>query len=49
MPDTPIILCGTKTDLREEKAVLYKAHSKGLHVITKEEGEYMAEHCGCIG
>jgi GTPase SAR1 family protein len=49
MPRTPIILCGTKIDLRQDRGVIEKLHAKGKSYITKEEGEWMAEQSTCIG
>jgi Ras-related C3 botulinum toxin substrate 1 len=49
MPQIPVLLCGTKIDLREDKNVLERLNDKGKQLVTKEEGEYMAEQCGCIG
>ncbi len=48
-PQIPVLLCGTKIDLREDKDVLERLHDKGRQLVTKEEGEHMAEQCGCIG
>jgi GTPase SAR1 family protein len=44
-----IILCGMKSDLRGRKDVEEKLHEKGQTFITREEGEFMAQHCGCAG
>ena len=48
-PNTPIILVGSKCDLREDFSVLNKLHVKGQTCITKEEGIAMAKASGCIG
>ncbi len=48
-PDTPILLVGTKIDLRNNKDMLKKLEDRGSGVISKEEGEHMAKQCGCIG
>ncbi len=48
-PDTPILLVGSKIDLRENYPVLNKLHSKGQTCITKEEGIAMAKASACIG
>ena len=42
-PDTPFILLGTKVDLRGDRATLDKLAKKQEEVVSKEEGERMAE------
>ncbi len=49
MPHTPILLCGSKIDLRNDKEVIKKLHAKGFNTISKEEGELMAKECGFVG
>ncbi len=48
-PETPILLCGSKIDLREDKATNEKLRDRGMVPVTYEEGLYMAQQCGCIG
>lgn len=47
-PDTPILLCGTKVDLRDDKSTIEKLASKGCKPITKEQGEQCAKDIGAI-
>jgi Ras-related C3 botulinum toxin substrate 1 len=48
-PETPVILCGAKIDLRDDRDTLKRLYDKGMNVVTYEDGVYMAEQCGCIG
>jgi len=48
-PDVPIILCGTKGDLREDHAVESQLLSKGLAFVTKSEAIAMAKRIGAVG
>jgi GTPase SAR1 family protein len=48
-PDIPIVLCGSKIDLREDKETIKRMEENGQKPITKEEGEFLAWASGCIG
>mmetsp|Transcript_10096 Transcript_10096/g.14155 ORF Transcript_10096/g.14155 Transcript_10096/m.14155 type:complete len:201 (+) Transcript_10096:14-616(+) len=48
-PDTPIVLCGLKTDLRTHPKLLKRLEARHETPITKEEGEELAEELGCHG
>jgi GTPase SAR1 family protein len=41
-PNVPIILVGTKSDLRNDSGILQQLAAKGLAVITKEQAEARA-------
>lgn len=43
MPNTPRILCGTKTDLREDADTQRRIADKGLTMVTQVEGEKLAK------
>jgi len=36
-PDVPIILVGTKADLRNDQSMIQTLQAKGLHIVTREE------------
>ena len=46
MPNTPIVLVGTKIDLRGEKKMVERLKEKGMKPISFEEGRKMAEEIG---
>jgi GTPase SAR1 family protein len=48
-PDTPILLCGSKIDLRDDPVMIQKLKERKQKPITYEEGEFLAWSCGCIG
>ncbi|KAL9643562.1 hypothetical protein ABK040_010175 [Willaertia magna] len=48
-PETPILLCATKIDLRENKKELFKLLKLENPIISKEEGEAKAKEIGAIG
>ena len=48
-PGVPILLVGTKCDLRENNDVLNILHAKGLQPIGEQQGETMAKLIGAIG
>jgi Ras-related C3 botulinum toxin substrate 1 len=48
-PTIPILLCGTKIDLRSDENCVKELHEKGLDCISSEEGVYMAKKKGCVG
>jgi Ras-related C3 botulinum toxin substrate 1 len=45
-PDVPIVLAGTKADLREDPDVLRRLNDKNQSVITQEEGIKMQQQIG---
>ncbi|KAL9656031.1 hypothetical protein ABK040_007650 [Willaertia magna] len=47
-PNTPIILCGTKVDLRENKKMFYTLTKNNQVPVSKEEGEALAKKIGAI-
>jgi small GTP-binding protein len=48
-PDVPIILCGSKIDLRDDPDMISQLKQRKQQVVTADEGEYMAWSCDCIG
>lgn len=46
-PDVPIVIAGTKIDLREDKNVISQLESKGLHFVTSSEGKALADEMKC--
>ena len=44
----PIILVGTKSDLRGDHATLQQLRNKGLDVISREQGTVMANQIGAV-
>jgi len=49
MPHTPILLCGTKADLRGNEEILSALKQKGEKVIETEEGQRLAREIGAVG
>eukprot|EP00298_Acanthocystis_sp_HF-20_P014104 c20637_g1_i1.p1 GENE.c20637_g1_i1~~c20637_g1_i1.p1 ORF type:complete len:193 (-),score=91.50 c20637_g1_i1:175-753(-) len=47
-PGTPIILVGTKSDLRNDSKMIDNLRSKGQAMVTKEEAESMAKSIGAV-
>ena len=47
-PGVPIILVGTKSDLRSDDAMLQQLASKGQRVISIEEGQARAKEIGAV-
>lgn len=47
-PNTPIILCATKIDLRDDKDTIARLASSGHKVVTKEMGEARAKEIGAV-
>jgi len=47
-PDVPIILVGTKSDLRSDPKTLKELQSKGLQMVTAEEGRVMGTHIKAV-
>jgi len=45
-PNTPILLIGTKVDLREEKEAIDQLKAKGQNVISPEQGAAKAQEIG---
>lgn len=48
-PDAPIVLVGTKLDLRNDKNMEAQLQARGLRCITKEEGQARAREIGAVG
>ncbi|KAL9653727.1 hypothetical protein ABK040_016655 [Willaertia magna] len=48
-PNVPVLLCGTKVDLRENKKSLFNLTKSGRVPISKEEGIAKAKEVGAIG
>ncbi len=48
-PEIPILLCGTKIDLREDYKAVKELLEKGSSMVTTEEGEFLAKSVGCVG
>jgi len=48
LPDTPILLCATKCDLRTDKTMIDILQAKNTHMVTTEEGEAMAKEIRAI-
>ncbi len=47
-PETPVILVGTKIDVREDAAFLAKLEEQGQSLITKPQGLDLAKQVGAI-
>jgi GTPase SAR1 family protein len=47
-PRTPIMLCGTKSDLRDNTEHLRKMEKKGQSLITQDMGKKAARELGCV-
>ena len=47
-PGVPIILVGTKSDLRNDQSMISQLQSKGLHVISNEEAQNRAKEIGAV-
>eukprot|EP00753_Platysulcus_tardus_P004329 PLAT12531.5.p1 GENE.PLAT12531.5~~PLAT12531.5.p1 ORF type:complete len:194 (+),score=42.13 PLAT12531.5:286-867(+) len=45
-PDVPFVLCGTKTDLRDDADTLARLAARGQSVVSEEEGRELAESVG---
>ncbi len=45
---TPVILCGTKIDMRKDSRTLQSLQAKGASPISKEQGEQLAKRIGAI-
>mmetsp|Transcript_4259 Transcript_4259/g.6706 ORF Transcript_4259/g.6706 Transcript_4259/m.6706 type:complete len:1197 (-) Transcript_4259:91-3681(-) len=48
-PGVPVILCGTKSDLREDRTMERGLQSKGLTFVTHSEAVAMAKRIGAVG
>ena len=42
-PDTPIVLCGTKIDLRDDPTTIQALHKQSLAPIRRESGAKLAK------
>lgn len=47
-PNTPIILVGTKADLRENQERISDLAARGLEMVTKEQGLNLAKEIGAV-
>ncbi|XP_072889820.1 ras-related C3 botulinum toxin substrate 1-like isoform X1 [Hemitrygon akajei] len=47
-PNTPIILVGTKMDLRDDKEMIEKLKERNMAPISREEGELKAKEIGAV-
>eukprot|EP00466_Bigelowiella_natans_P008668 jgi/Bigna1/56396/estExt_Genewise1Plus.C_980019 len=47
-PGTPIILVGTKSDLREDQGMLQKLGSKGINMVSPDQAELRAKEIGAV-
>ncbi|XP_078286826.1 ras-related C3 botulinum toxin substrate 1-like [Rhinoraja longicauda] len=47
-PNTPIILVGTKVDLREDKETIEKLKERNMAPISREEGKQKAKEIGAV-
>ncbi|CAH2354179.1 cell division control protein 42 [[Candida] railenensis] len=47
--DIPVLLVGTKTDLRDESHVSHESHDEHLEPISYEQGVKLAKQVGAIG
>ena len=47
-PNTPIVLVGTKMDLREDKETLQRLREKNLSPITSAEGMKLQREIGAV-
>jgi len=47
-PNVPLILVGTKSDLRNDQATVSQLASKGLRVITQEEAHQRQKEIGAV-
>jgi hypothetical protein len=47
-PNTPIVLCGLKLDLREDGNTLERLRERGMRPITTERGQAMAKEIGAV-
>lgn len=45
-PDVPILLVGTKGDLRDNPGMISKLKSRGMNVVSKEQAEQLAKDIG---
>eukprot|EP00457_Paulinella_chromatophora_P017358 gb/GEZN01018390.1/.p1 GENE.gb/GEZN01018390.1/~~gb/GEZN01018390.1/.p1 ORF type:complete len:196 (+),score=22.42 gb/GEZN01018390.1/:23-610(+) len=45
-PGVPVLLVGTKSDIRDDAAALQALQSKGIQLVTKEQGEQRATEIG---
>jgi Ras-related C3 botulinum toxin substrate 1 len=47
-PGVPILLVGTKADLRNDQSMISQLQAKGLHVISQEEAMKMTKDIGGV-
>jgi small GTP-binding protein len=48
-PQTPIILIGTKVDLRDDEDILEQLRARNLHPVSTQQGHAMAQEIGAAG
>ena len=48
-PGVPIVLVGTKADLRDDVVVVNQLRTKGVSPVTEEQGQRFAKEIGAIG
>ena len=47
-PNTPMLIVGNKTDLRNDSQTIYQLQKEGKTAITLEEGEELAKNIGAV-
>ena len=47
-PNTPMLIVGNKTDLRNDSQTIYQLQREGKAAITLEEGEELAKNIGAV-
>jgi Ras-related C3 botulinum toxin substrate 1 len=47
-PDVPIILVGTKSDLRNDASMAQQLASKGLRMVSQEEAQHRMKEIGAV-
>jgi len=47
-PTVPIILCGTKSDLRNDQLIIQSLATKGMSIVKPEEAQARAEEIGAV-
>jgi small GTP-binding protein len=48
-PGVPLLLVGMKCDLRNDQSTINTLHSKGIRMVTVEEGKARAKEIGAVG
>jgi len=47
-PGVPIILCGTKSDLRNDASMIQQLSAKGMNIIEQQKAQERAEEIGAV-